>query len=92
MRIAIPDGTVLAKLAWIQMQSSELRRRLCLAMCDYGSRHGQGFEEVHGDWWMGFRRFINGQPVDEAQHKTCWGCHESREKAHDHVFSRLAPS
>jgi hypothetical protein len=42
-----------------------------------------------GGW--GFGRFVNGKPVDEAQHQTCWACHEARVKAHDFVFTRFAP-
>jgi hypothetical protein len=39
----------------------------------------------------GFGRFINGKPVDEAQHKTCFPCHEAYAKAHDFVFTQYAP-
>ena len=35
--------------------------------------------------------FINGKPVDEAQHQTCFACHEARVKGHDFVFTRWAP-
>jgi hypothetical protein len=42
-----------------------------------------------GGW--GFGRFIGGKPVDEAQHKTCFACHEANVKGHDFVFTRLAP-
>ena len=42
-----------------------------------------------GGW--GFGRFINGQPVDEAQHKTCFPCHSAFAKQHDFVFTRYAP-
>ena len=41
-----------------------------------------------GGW--GFGRFINGDPLDEAQHKTCFGCHEAKVKGHDLVFTRFA--
>jgi hypothetical protein len=42
-----------------------------------------------GGW--GFGRFINGQPVDEAQHQTCFACHQANVKDHDFVFTRYAP-
>ncbi|RUW31923.1 cytochrome C oxidase subunit III, partial [Mesorhizobium sp. M1E.F.Ca.ET.041.01.1.1] len=29
--------------------------------------------------------------VDEAQHQTCFACHQARVRGHDHVFTRLAP-
>jgi len=59
-----------------------------------GSRspdHGQGFEEVSGDRRLGVGRFVNGKPVDEAQHETCFAPHEARVKGHDTVFTRYAP-
>ena len=36
-------------------------------------------------------RFVGGKPVDALQHQTCFACHEARVKAHDFVFTRLAP-
>lgn len=42
-----------------------------------------------GGW--GFGRFVGGKPVDEAQHETCFACHEARVKGHDFVFTRFAP-
>ena len=41
-----------------------------------------------GGW--GFGRFVDGKPVDEAQHQTCFACHEARVKDHDFVFTRYA--
>jgi hypothetical protein len=32
-----------------------------------------------GGW--GFGRFINGKPVDEAQHRACFACHQANGKA-----------
>ena len=34
---------------------------------------------------------IDGRPVDQAQHETCFGCHAAGVKDHDFVFTRLAP-
>ena len=42
-----------------------------------------------GGW--GFGRFVDVKPVDEAQHRTCFACHEAHAKSHDYVFTRLAP-
>lgn len=36
-------------------------------------------------------RFVDGKPVDEAQHQTCFACHEARVQDRDYVFTRLAP-
>ena len=42
-----------------------------------------------GGW--GFGRFMDGKPVDAAQHKTCFACHAANVKGHDLVFTRYAP-
>ena len=42
-----------------------------------------------GGW--GFGRFVDGQPVDLAQHQTCFACHAAKVKDRDYVFTRLAP-
>ena len=42
-----------------------------------------------GGW--GFGRFVDGKPADEAQHHTCFACHQARVKNHDFVFTRWAP-
>ena len=42
-----------------------------------------------GGW--GFGRFVDGKPVDIAQHQTCFACHAARVKDRDYVFTRLAP-
>jgi hypothetical protein len=42
-----------------------------------------------GGW--GFGRFVDGKPLDEAQHRTCFGCHTAFAKDHDFVFTRYAP-
>jgi hypothetical protein len=41
-----------------------------------------------GGW--GFGRFLDGKPADEAQHMTCFACHEAHAKDHDFVFTRFA--
>ena len=35
-------------------------------------------------------RFIKGMPLDEAQHKTRFGCHSANVQDHDFVFTRFA--
>jgi hypothetical protein len=41
-----------------------------------------------GGW--GFAQFKDGEPADEALHKTCFPCHEPA-KAGDFVFTHYAP-
>lgn len=45
--------------------------------------------QATGGW--GFGRFVDGQPVDEAQHATCFACHNADVRNHDYVFTRRAP-
>jgi hypothetical protein len=42
-----------------------------------------------GGW--GFGRFVDGKLADEAQHQTCFACHEALVKSRDFVFMRFAP-
>jgi cytochrome P460 len=89
--LPFPDGTVLAKLAWKHLQSSEFEPALVpgaattiQVMVKDSRRYA-----ATGGW--GFGRFVNGKPADEAQHQTCFACHEARVKGHDFVFTRFAP-
>lgn len=89
--LPFPDGTVLAKLAWKRVQSPEFEPAsvpgapTTVQIMVKDSR----MYEATGGW--GFGRFIGGEPVDEAQHETCFACHEARVRDHDFVFTRLAP-
>jgi hypothetical protein len=88
--LPFPDGTVLVKLAWERMPSTEFesatvpgRATTVQVMVKDAKRYA-----ATGGW--GFGRFIDGKPVDEAQHQTCFACHEARVRNHDYVFSRYA--
>jgi hypothetical protein len=89
--LPFPDGTILVKLAWKHVQSTEFEpasvpgaATTVQVMVKDSKRYPDS-----GGW--GFGRFINGKPVDEAQHQTCFACHEARVKGHDFVFTRWAP-
>ena len=89
--LPFPDGTVLVKLAWKQAQSPEFEAATVpghsttvQVMVKDAKRYPDS-----GGW--GFGRFIDGKPVDAAQHETCFACHEARVKGHDFVFTRWAP-
>jgi hypothetical protein len=88
--LPFPDGTVLVKLAWKQKPSEEFEpatvpgaATTVQVMVKDSTRYA-----ATGGW--GFGRFIDGKPVDEAQHETCWPCHQSRVRNHDYVFTRFA--
>jgi hypothetical protein len=90
-KLPFPDGTVLVKLAWKQMHSTEFppatvpgHATTVQVMVKDSAKYAKT-----GGW--GFGRFVNGKPVDAAQHQTCFACHEARVKDHDFVFTRFAP-
>jgi hypothetical protein len=89
--LPFPDGTVLVKLAWKQMQSTEFEsatvpgpRTTVQVMVKDSKKYA-----ASGGW--GFGRFTDGTPADEAQHQTCFACHKARVEGHDFVFTRFAP-
>lgn len=89
-RLPFPDGSVLVKLAWKHLPSPEFESAsipgtatTVQVMVKDSVRYA-----ATGGW--GFGRFVAGKPVDEAQHRTCFACHEARAKGHDYVFTRYA--
>jgi cytochrome P460 len=89
--LPFPDGTILAKLAWKHVQSSEFEPASVPGAATTVQIMVKDSKKYPATGGWGFGRFINGKPVDEAQHQTCFACHEARVKGHDFVFTRLAP-
>jgi hypothetical protein len=94
---SFPEGSILAKVAWKRVPSvgddGALGRFQAFVpgrattvqfMVKDSKRYASS-----GGW--GFGRFIDGKPVDEAQHRTCFPCHAANAKAHDMVFTQYAP-
>lgn len=89
--LPFPDGTVLAKLAWKHVPSSEIDGAFvpgATTTVQFMVKDSKKYAST-GGW--GFGRFIDGKPVDEAQHRTCFACHQANVKGHDFVFTRYAP-
>jgi hypothetical protein len=89
--LPFPHGTALVKLAWKQSPSTAFEpatvpgsATTVQVMVKDSKRYA-----ATGGW--GFGRFIGGKPADEAQHQTCFACHEALVAAHDFVFTRFAP-
>lgn len=89
--LPFPEGTVLVKLAWTREPSTEFppafvpgRATTIQVMVKDSKRYA-----ATGGW--GFGRFLDGKPADEAQHRTCYACHEANVRGHDFVFTRFAP-
>jgi hypothetical protein len=89
--LPFPDGTVLAKLAWKHVQSAEFEHASVPAAATTVQIMVKNSKKYASTGGWGFGRFVNGKPVDAAQHETCFACHEARAKGHDFVFTRLAP-
>jgi hypothetical protein len=89
--LPFPDGSILVKLAWKRVPSPEFAPASIAgaATTVQVMVKDSGQYARSGGW--GFGRFNNGVPADEAQHQTCFACHQARVQAHDFVFTRLAP-
>lgn len=89
--LPFPDGTIIAKVAWKHVPSPVFATAsvpgaatTVQIMVKDSKRY-----PTTGGW--GFGRFIGGVAVDEAQHQTCFGCHQALVRDHDDVFTHLAP-
>jgi len=89
--LPFPDGAIVAKVAWKQVPLAAMpggfvpgRATTVQFMVKDSKRYASS-----GGW--GFGRFVDGKPVDEAQHRTCFGCHDAHERDHDFLFTRYAP-
>jgi hypothetical protein len=88
--LPFPDGTVLAKLAWKHVPSPEFESASIpggATTVQFMVKDSKKYAAT-GGW--GFGRFVDGKPADEAQHRTCYACHQARVKNHDLVFTRYA--
>ena len=94
--LPFPDGAMLAKVAWKRVPSPGDDAALgastafvpgAATTVQIMVKESKKFAAT-GGW--GFGRFINGRPVDEAQHETCFPCHEARAKGHDMLFTQYA--
>ena len=82
---------VLVKLAWKHTQSTEFPAAFvpgAATTVQVMVKDSVRYAET-GGW--GFGRFLDGKPVDEEQHRTCYGCHLGNVRGHDLVFNRFAP-
>ncbi len=86
-----PDGSVLVKLAWKQQPSAEFATATVPGAATTVQVMVKDSKKYAATGGWGYGRFIDGKPADEAQHRTCFGCHEARAKGHDDVFTRYAP-
>jgi hypothetical protein len=89
--LPFPDGTILAKLAWKRIPAPDFPAAIApgpATSIQFMVKDAKKYATT-GGW--GFGKFIGGKPVDEAEHRACFACHEAHVKAHDFVFTRFAP-
>jgi len=89
--LPLPDGAMLAKLAWKREPMPEFQGAFmpgASPRLEFMVKDSKKYAST-GGW--GFARFIDGKPADEAAHKTCFPCHEANVKGLDYVFTRFAP-
>ncbi|WP_114240310.1 cytochrome P460 family protein [Dyella sp. C9] len=89
--LPFPDGAVLVKLAWKRKPSPEFEPATIPGAASTVQVMVKDSKRYAATGGWGFGRFIDGKPADEAQHRTCFACHQAKVKDHDLVFTRLAP-
>jgi hypothetical protein len=98
-QLPLPDGTVIARIAWNYLPSEENNKAFGRAQSFVPGASPDWYLQfmvkdakkyaATGGW--GFAQFDkDGKPANEAMHKACFPCHESAQ-AHDFVFTRYAP-
>lgn len=89
--LPFPDGAILVKLAWKRTPSAEFESATVPGAATTVQVMVKDSKKYAATGGWGFGRFIDGKPADEAQHRTCFACHQARVKNHDYVFTRYAP-
>lgn len=90
-KLPFPEGTVLVKLAWKHVPSPEFESASIPGAATTVQVMVKDSKKYVATGGWGFGRFIDGEPADEAQHRTCFTCHQARVKDRDFVFTRFAP-
>lgn len=89
--LPFPDGSVLVKLAWKRQPSPEFAPATVPGAATTVQVMVKDSKRYASTGGWGFGRFIDGKPADEAQHRTCFACHQAKVNGHDFVFTRFAP-
>jgi hypothetical protein len=89
--LPFPDGAIFVKLAWKQVASNEADGAFIPGRATTVQVMVKDSRKYTSTGGWGFGRFVDGKPVDESQHKTCFACHAQKVKGHDFVFTRYSP-
>ena len=94
--LPFPDGTIIARLAWIYVPSEENNKVFGRSQSfvagpatnvQFMVKDSKKYSAT-GGW--GFAQFKDGKPADAALLRSCFSCHEPV-KARDFVFTHYAP-
>ena len=85
-----PDGTVLVKLAWKRKPVAGLKGAFVTGPATTVQVMLKDSVKYASTGGWGFGRFVDGKPVDAAQHETCFACHEAHARDQDFVFTHYA--
>jgi len=98
-KLPFPEGAIVGRIAWSYVPSEENNKSFGREQSFVAGSPTDAYLQfmvkdskkyaATGGW--GFGKFIDGKPVDEAEHRACFACHEAHVKAHDFVFTRFAP-
>jgi hypothetical protein len=95
-KLPLPDGAIIARLAWDHIPSDENNKVFGRAQSfvagpatnvQFLVKDSKRYASTDG--W-GYAQFDNGKPATEAVLQTCFPCHQAI-KARDLVFTRYAP-
>ena len=98
-KLPYPDGTVIARIAWSYVPSAKNNKAFGRAQSfvpgpapdwylQFMVKDSKKYAATGGWGYAQFNK--EGQPADEAKHKTCFPCHEPA-KDRDYVFTHYAP-
>jgi hypothetical protein len=96
-RPELPDGAIIARLAWAYTPSEENNQVFGQQQSYVAGSPKEGVQFMvkdskkfasTGGW--GFAQFNDGKPADEAVIKTCFPCHVPA-KRHDFLYTHYAP-
>jgi Cytochrome P460 len=90
-KLPFPDGAIFVKLAWKHAPLAGSEGTFVAGAPTTVQVMVKDSERYASTGGWEFGRFINGAPVDTAQHQTCFSCHQAGAGSQDFVFTRYAP-
>lgn len=85
-----PNGAILVKPAWKRQRSPDFASTTIPAEATTVQIMVKDSTRFRASGGWGYGRFTAGVPADEAQHRTCFACHDAKVCDRDWVFTRYA--